>query len=630
MAMASDFFSCVYKKVALLYILWSIWNLHSCCGTFQLETFETCGIFIRDFHRISNVQGDILHEIIDYLHLKQKTPQSLVIKTELCRRDIRPKFFTSMKYDCYLHVHINFVWKLFSTIPSLGDPARGIFYKKGSFLIIIKRNPFEMFSSEDRKLQLDRQYRIFAFRFKITHKDTRAIQLLFNEAYFFCPFCLSGFMRLKPTSSDILSLTFYNFKSLWVPELAEHYYRVYGTGSMKNQKFCQKQNAMYVYRKFLKCDYSAMLVRLITFASGCNFTLKLYASRSIDIIKIPTLLSVVKSSRLHLIYKYSSPVLRANIHPSIIYCLSLGRVTIAAANMWTKYVALNIWGLVGLFILAHALLNTPARLDKNVLKCVLQNVRLFLKSCFKSSRVIFRQSWGHKWKLLGLLELLFNSLIVIYENSITASVVVPLVPKPLSNTNELYEKNYTFVVQQHDFEGINDRLSVKYNTAKDSRVLGAEGFWYLNVWVEKYFLTQPNKIKYAIVGYLYTYFHLGAVKYLKEKSDTCYQMYPTEEAFHPVAFYFTFPSSAASSLHKSAMLLQAHGLISVLETASNFRDVLIASDYSRNLSVKYGVRGVTLKDIKTSRLNDSMITLGNIGFVCGKCHSLFCCYFFCC
>jgi len=82
--------------------------------------------------------------------------------------------------------------------------------------------------------------------------------------------------------------------------------------------------------------------------------------------------------------------------------------------------------------------------------------------------------------------------------------------------------------------------------------------------------------------------------------------------FHPVALYFTFPPSAVSSLHKSAMMLQAHGFIGVFERASNFRDVLIALEYSRNLAVKHGVRGVTLKDIKTSRLNESMITLGNI------------------
>jgi len=469
-----------------------------------------------------------------------------------------------------------------------------------------------MFTSEDRKLQLDRQYRVFVFRFKISirYKD-RAMQLFFNEAYFFCPFCLSGFMRLKPTISDILSLTLSYFKTRWVPEFAEHYYQVYDKESMKNQKFCQKQTAMYVYRKFLKCDYSVMLARLITFASGSNFTLKLYASRSIDNSKIPTLLSVVKSSHFHLHYKYLSPVLRYYTYPSIIYCFNLGRVIIAAANMWTKYVALNIWGLVGLFILAHAFLNTPARSDKSVLQCGLQNVIMFFKSCFKSVRVIFRQSWGHKWKLLGVIELLFLILISIYENSITVNVVVPLVPKSLSNTKDLYKNNYTFVVQQHNFERIYDWLFVKYNTAKDTRV-GVEGFWFLNDWVEKYFLTQPNKIKYAIVGYLNSYFHFGAVRYLKEQNDTCYQMYPTKEAFYPVAFYFTFPSSAVSSLHKSAMLLQAHGFIGVFDSASSFRDVLLALDYSRNLAVKRGVRGVTLKDIKINKLNESMITLGNI------------------
>jgi len=89
-------------------------------------------------------------------------------------------------------------------------------------------------------------------------------------------------------------------------------------------------------------------------------------------------------------------------------------------------------------------------------------------------------------------------------------------------------------------------------------------------------------------------------------------MSPPEGAFSPMPFYFTFPSAASPLLHKSVLLCQSHGLFQAFKNARNFRLSLAALSYSKRLAVKQGLKGITLVDIKKSKLNDSMIAIGNI------------------
>jgi len=244
--MASDFFSYLYQKMRLLFILWSIWNYNPCFGIFELENFEACGIFLQHFYSNASEQVDITHEILEHLQENPKRLLSVIIKNGLSQREIQQDIFRSMNYDCYLNVHVNFGNDMFSTVPSLEDPVRSFFYKKGLFLMFVTRNPMEMFTLESRKLQLDVQYRIFVFRIAMTrnfyHNSKK--QLMFYKPYFFCSFCLSGLIRLNPRSSNILSVKMSDFKKSWVPEFAEHYFQVYDETFLTNQTFCRKQNAM--------------------------------------------------------------------------------------------------------------------------------------------------------------------------------------------------------------------------------------------------------------------------------------------------------------------------------------------------------------------------------------------------
>jgi len=81
---------------------------------------------------------------------------------------------------------------------------------------------------------------------------------------------------------------------------------------------------------------------------------------------------------------------------------------------------------------------------------------------------------------------------------------------------------------------------------QDPKVIKVKSFWFFDDWLENYFLKRNKEIKYAIVGHLSKYQHFRGVTLVKEKDETCYQMFPTENAFSPKPFYFTF----ASSLHR--------------------------------------------------------------------------------
>jgi len=48
------------------------------------------------------------------------------------------------------------------------------------------------------------------------------------------------------------------------------------------------------------------------------------------------------------------------------------------------------------------------------------------------------------------MKIMFSTPICVYKNSITAGVVVSLVPQQFTNTRELFDSNYTFIVADDD------------------------------------------------------------------------------------------------------------------------------------------------------------------------------------
>jgi len=129
-------------------IIYSIWDSNASGYIFFSETFETCGIFLQDFQKSSYKQGDVIHEILEHLWMQQISLTSLIIISDLSKKEIHPDSFRSMKYDCFLYVHINYGKDLFSTIPSFENSLQRALYQKALFLLFVKRDPHVMLTSE--------------------------------------------------------------------------------------------------------------------------------------------------------------------------------------------------------------------------------------------------------------------------------------------------------------------------------------------------------------------------------------------------------------------------------------------------------------------------------------------------
>jgi len=603
------------NNAGVFIVVYSLLSISACVSQFLLGSLETCGIFLHDFTPYTSEQGDVIHEIIKHLHLNQRRLQSVIVKNAVSQREVHTNIFKSMKYGCFLYAHINFGQDLFSTIPSFSDSLQRTLYKKALFLIFVKDNADKMLTSESSKLQRDRQYTIFVSRIYMIQNfnQLRTKILLFHKTYFFCPFCEHSLVQLDSTNTtNILSINLLSYKKSWATGLAQHYDKANNAEVLKSEEYCRQENAhIIMYEKNPRCQIDSIIIQMIVFASGSNVTVKQYVSKYPDDSKIPQIYTYCTYAGYQAREKYSSLILREHECPSIIYCYNLGKVTMAETNMWTKYVPNNVWALVGLCLLLSAILNATDGLHAKPDKSLSKSFVLFVNSFLKLINILWRQSWSHKLKLLASLELLFITLISLYENSITVSVVAPLIPRPLSNTIELYNNNFTFVVERQFSTTVYNWLSDEYNTVNYPRVLKAKDFNLLDTWLEELFLGHGSQKKYAIVGFLYKYYHFRAVLYVKERNDTCYQLYPTEGEFYSTPFYFLFLSPVAPSLQTGALLVHAHGFLAMIEKSQNFIINFGVLDFTRPLLAKYD-KDINNLDLKNNRLKENLITLGNI------------------
>jgi len=508
---------------------------------------------------------------------------------------------------------------LFSTMHPLTNPLQNALYQKGIFLVIVKRNPYTMFTGKDWNWQLERQYRVFVVRIEVTpplaNQTHRANNNPFKiiVAYFFCTFCKRGLVNLRnSTTTNILSLKLASLSGNWVPRFAQHNLFSDEEDEHANEEACRKSDVMDLYnsKRVISCESNPMLARMIVAASGINSTLKLQQEYDKNFVKIPRISVYTTYDNEFELCKYSSPMLRRYEHPSIIYCFNLEKESVAQTNMWTKYVSLDTWSMVGLCLVLLSILNAFSGSHQK--SFTIRNLFLFVSSLLKLIRILGRQSWSHKWKLFGLVEIAFSTLISVYENSITAGVVVPLVPQPYSNTRELYDNNYTFVVEQDNFPEISNWLSDEYSTKHHPKVINEENFANIRTWLRRFFLKPVGGKKFAIIGDLSKSYHYQAVTFAKETNHTCYQMYPQEGEIMPRSVYFAFRSAVASSLQKGVLLLQAFGFTTAFEAAKDYLGYSVALRHTRGLAAEYGYNGITYNDLKNYRLKENMVTLGNL------------------
>jgi len=606
MILDSNFSFHLCKKFGVFVTITLIWLIIPGSSTLLPDTFKTCGIFLANFQPTSGEQGDVNYEIIKHVQLNQKKLRSLIIQNAVTKRQMHPTIFRSMKYDCFLYVHINFNWNLLTTIPSFENPLRRALYQNGLFLIVVNSNPFKLITRKSLESHLERQYRVFlvgmVHDMNPYYHHTTGRKFVFYRTYFFCIFCKRPLQRINPHKTNYFLIKLSSFKKIWI--YAEHYYKIDEDYDLENHEFCEQENLLSLFTADFECEPSGLLNRLFVYASGYNFTMEPYLSGSFNYTVTPQMFYNAQYNRFGKFVTYSSPVLNRFRYPNIIYCFNSGRVTLAETSMWTKYIPLIIWGFVGLILLLLVILNARSRI-KIIFKFQLQNLTQVTDSLFEIIGIIFRQSWSHKWKLLGIFHLLFSSFISLYENIVTVNVVVPLVPRPFLNTRELYNNNYTFVVQNSKFGRVKNWFYGEYNTTRLRKV----ELMYYEVWVEKYFLNHSDEMNYAIVGHLSKYSHYELITSVKGKTATCYQMYPSEKVFSPEPFYFLFRSAVASSLHRGVSRIQTAGFLNLIKKARGFRENLLAITYARPLVAHYETSSEYLKN---HRVKENMITLGNI------------------
>jgi len=109
--------------------------------------------------------------------------------------------------------------------------------------------------------------------------------------------------------------------------------------------------------------------------------MRLYASQYYDYLKKPQIFSNLNFGRS--LSKHWSSAFKGYEYPSVIYCLSYGKKTVADTNMWTKYVPVDVWGLVGLCLIFMAILSVASGSYKKPTKVSLKNGVLFLNSLLK-------------------------------------------------------------------------------------------------------------------------------------------------------------------------------------------------------------------------------------------------------
>jgi len=323
------FFLPVHKILGVFVALCLIWDTGVFSSVFLPQTFETCGVFLADFQPSSNEQGDVVHEILQQLQLSQKISRSLIIKNELAKRDIHPDIFRSMKYDCFLYILVNFGKDLFSTLPSFEDPFQSALYRKALFLMFVNHNPTDMLTGNNWYLHVERQYRIFVDRVKMTpyYNQLREKPFAFYQRYFFCTFCYRGLLQLNPMYTKFLFLKLSNFQKFWSPIYAQHYYLGSNDSEVANED-CRRKNFTNLYRRKPKCYIPPILYQLIVSASGNNFTMTPYVTEYFDYTTIPQIFGKQHAGVFDEAYfQYSSPLLNYNEYPNIIYCLNLGRET---------------------------------------------------------------------------------------------------------------------------------------------------------------------------------------------------------------------------------------------------------------------------------------------------------------
>jgi len=575
----------------------------------RIFNWNTCGLFIKDLSEPSTyISYDSRSTIIRAVEIKQTIPQTFIIQTNnKSKVDLVPNWFPTMKYDCFVHLHIHNGENLFSTIPwDFGIYKNtNVVYSRGIFVIMTLNNPKTMmYTIDDFVSQYKLQHRVFIIRYflEVTQYKTR---MFHNRMQFFCAWCSdTPFVSIK-SPVNILNANLLTFKSQW--GVNTHYWPLGANDDydLQNIHDCYKKDLIeYFGEDGSKCLVVQSFYQLIGHSTGLNMSVQAF---SLWTNRVPRMIifSPLDEDEVN-----SIPVLLKFFNKGLVYCiyddLSYKRLT----DMWIRNVGSEVWILLLLTvigIIVISILTDATRNSKNLLG-------LFFYNCWNVFRCVCKQGVTHITTLCVILELMFCILQAAYENFVTVQMVVSVVQKPFASINELYNQNYTFFVPMNESTAV--WLQENYNyTFKYWDGVGGDMADFSTV--KKYFWNKKNEEKFAVLDIFPTVDFTNVVRQFTGHLHVCYKITPQEGPFHPEPLYADFNSAIAETLATGVKFLQGGGFVDLLEKVESYSQTLHRRSTIRELQAS-DQDWIALKEKENqSLLQENMISFEN-------CSTVFC------
>jgi len=232
--------------------------------------------------------------------------------------------------------------------------------------------------------------------------------------------------------------------------------------------------------------------------------------------------TVALSGKCKFWFFYSTPVLESFEKAGLIYCLRRDSEFQRRTDIWFMSVSSKVWSLVILTIFVILCFASLLQFNNLTPQNFLPELITFT---FYVVRSLTHQTISLHSTRFMLLELICVCLLITYENHITVEIVKKRTQRPFRDLDELYHKNYTFLVKHGIQSPGSIWLTDKYNTSNSQRVFEF-GEIASRFWIERILWEQPNGIKYALLDPFYGDNIFEFIKAVSHHLYTCHKLYP--------------------------------------------------------------------------------------------------------
>jgi len=522
--------------------------------------------------------------LIENVQVKQQRLISVLVQNrkaiEIYGRyfDIAPAIFRSMTYMCYVHITISGPKFWMGSLPiwtpkGLNEQA---VYKRALIIIIVRKHPRKMsYYTIDYEDMIKMEHRVFMYRIMLKG-DGFHRKIVFSKAYFLCVFCEPGIVYIGDKNVD-LSTDISNFKHRW--KYATHYWQRDFLEKISDE-VCNERTITSLSSISNKCHAAQAVTQLIFHSYDKNLTVVIWDYRGNPKISYPDTRTDPSD------YIHTKPDIETYERPIIMYCDYGGAFLVAQRDMWNKNVSTVVWVALAITILVLAVLSILRDSNSYLGRSLLSILLLYLNNVVQLMRAFIRQGAAHKWILLAFIEIMVNIMLTAYENYITVNVVVPLVPKPYSNTKQIFDNNYYFTLngkskvctdifptppcENYVKYRADTWLQNEYNTVNHEKVFEISKYEFSHKWIYNLLKKNETGKKHAVVGTSQNGDNFYFVEQTIGKMYSCYKIFPTDKAFNEYPILISFESAISSQLIRKMKVLKASGVLTAIELVTQF------------------------------------------------------------